>query len=224
MSNLTGRIFLKIRRSLGLAVSIVTVLAIVAIFQNCGKDSGPSSTVPSALTASTATFRVLNNTGLPISEIYISPSSAPTWGSNLLTSPLANSGSQDFPGFTPDSYDGLGVIVGALSTYFGYSWGISVNAGQTYTVTSTASAYSGSLKVQNISPSRTITGVYVSPSSSPTWGPNQISTSISPGLSRSIIGILPGSYDLRITWNSGVDSIYTNMNIYSLTLTTQSSQ
>lgn len=192
----------------------------------CGGDDPVASaasgggTTPTSPTT-TGSFQLSNQTGLPISLAYIAPDSASSWGDNLLSTSLADGASQTFSGYTPGVYDGQAVIAGAFSIYFGYVSNMTLSAGQTYSITSTPSAYSGSIKVNNNSSTRTILGVYISPTTSTTWGPNQISSSIAPGGSIHFYDIIPANYDIKIVWNSGTDSTYPSVNVSYLTLTTQ---
>jgi hypothetical protein len=190
-----------------------------------GDDSGASNAAGGGTTqtspATTGTFQLSNQTGLPISLAYIATDSASSWGDNLLSTPLADGASQSFSGYAPGVYDGQAVIAGAFSIYFGYAFNMTLSAGQTYSITSTPSAYSGSIKVNNNSSTRTILGVYISPTTSTTWGPNQISSSIAPGGSTHFYDVIPQNYDIKIIWNSGSDSTYPSVNVSYLTLTTQ---
>ena len=138
-----------------------------------------------------------------------------------MSSPLPDGAGRDFTGYSPDAYDGMSVIVGVYCLYSAYSFGVPVNAGQVYTVDSQAADFSGSLKVVNNSLTRTITAIYVSPHSTPTWGPNQLSGSLAPGQSMHFYDLAPDNYDILVTWNSGADSIYINVNVSSLALTNQ---
>lgn len=185
-----------------------------------GAPASSNSPAPTS-TPSTGTFTLLNQTGLPISLAYIAPDAATSWGDNLLSAPLSDGASQSFTGYVPGTYDGQAVILGEYSIYYGYAQNMQVSAGQNYQVTSNATAYSGSIRVLNNSTTRTIVGLYISPTTSTTWGPNQITSNIAPAGSIHFYDMPPGNYDIKAVWNTGSDSTYPNVNISYLTLTTQ---
>jgi hypothetical protein len=199
-------------------------ILLIHLLAACGDDAtstssgaGQSSTPPST----TGAFVLANQTGLPIDVANISLSSEPSWGDNLLSATLVDGASQTFSGYVPGTYDGRAVIFGTYSMYFGYSLSMTLTSGQTITVNSTPSAYSGSLKVVNNSSTRTITAIYVSPVTATTWGTNQITSSISPSGSMHFYDVVPGTYDIKVVWNSGSDSIYPSVNVSYLSLLTQ---
>jgi hypothetical protein len=53
------------------------------------------------------------------------------------------------------------------------------------------------------SSSFTISELYVSPSSSGSWGPDQLTSTIAPGGTFTLTGITPGTYDLRAVASDG---------------------
>ncbi len=206
----------------GNLLPVILIFLLVA----CGDDatntsSGSGAGLGSTPPSTTGAFLLANQTGLPIDVANISLSSAPSWGDNLLSSILGDGASQTFSGYAPGTYDGRAVIIGVYSIYFGYSLGMNLSAGQTITVNSVPSAYSGSIKILNNSSTRTISGIYISPVTATTWGANQITSNIAPSGSMHFYDIVPGNYDIKIVWTSGTDSTYPAVNVSFLTLTTQ---
>lgn len=65
----------------------------------------------------------------------------------------------------------------------------------------------GNVKVINGSSSYSITELYISPSSSSTWGANQLSSSIPAGGSHTVTNVPPDTYDLKAVFSNG--STYT---------------
>ena len=225
------KIFYSVRNLKGIGISILSIATIFALYQNCGGssdgggvssqglESGATTGGGTTGTSSTATFRLINSTGLNINFAHISSSTSTTWGPNLLSSDLANGSSMDFPGFSPGTYDGRAVIV-ANSIYNAYIFGAAVSAGSLYSVTSTPSAYSGSLIITNGSPSLSITELYLALPSDPTWGLNQISSNVSPGGSIHLYDLAPNNLEMLVVWSNGASAFFVNVGISPLTLTT----
>ena len=82
---------------------------------SCGSssDGGPPSHFRGDLT-------LYNDTSLSISKLYLSPANESTWGPNQLSSDLLSGESYTITEITPDLYDVKAVIIGNLSTYYGY--------------------------------------------------------------------------------------------------------
>ncbi len=64
----------------------------------------------------------------------------------------------------------------------------------------------GTLVITNSS-AKTITGVYVSPTTRNTWGVNQISSPIYYGNSRTIVNIPVDTYDIKYTFSDGTSFV-----------------
>jgi hypothetical protein len=80
--------------------------------------------------------------------------------------------------------------------------------------------YTGSLEIRNNTVGATIIEVYVVPSNASSWGLNQTSSVIRPGDILQLYDMEPGFYDVMIVWNVGPDSIYYDIPVDSLTVTT----
>lgn len=191
--------------------SIIVLGAVVS----CGDDHhhGPPPYGPGNLT-------FYNDTSLPISELYLTPTRASTWGPNQLNSPILSGSSYTLTGINPDIYDVKATIIGTLSTYYGYIYDVPIGALQTYDLYAYNSDFSGSLEIVNDTAGAYIDGIYVSPTGSGSWGPNQISSSIAPGDSTHLYDLPSDSYDVMIVWNTGPDSFYWSNIVSSLTLLT----
>lgn len=178
------------------AISAVLVLA-------CG-GGGKSSNPPPP---STASVTVVNNTSLPLTEVYISLSTSSTWGANQITSSIPAGGSRTITSIPPGTYDLKAV---AQDGSYATSMGHALAAGGTYTWTITQNPNTTtSLYVHNTS-SYTVGYLYVVPSPSGangSWGSDQLGTyTIAPGATFTLTGVPVGTYDLRATQLGG--SIY----------------
>lgn len=168
----------------------------------------------------TGDLTLYNDTSLPISELYLASVSDPSWGPNRLSSPVPSGSYYPLTGITPGIYDVQAVIRGDLSTYYGYIYDIFISAWHTYNLYAYNSDFSGSLKIVNDTAASYIEGIYISPTGSGSWGPNQISSSIGPGFSTHFYDLPADSYDVRIVWDTPPDSFYYSNIIGSLTLLT----
>jgi len=157
---------------------------------------------------------------LPISELYLTRVSDPLWGPNRLNSPLPSGSSYTLGGIGPGLYDVQAVIAGDLSTYYGYIFDIPISAWNTYHLYAYNADFSGSLEIVNDTTASYIVGIYISPTGSGSWGPNQISSSIGPGFSEHFYDLPADSYDVKIVWDSPPDSFYYSNIVSSLTLLT----
>jgi hypothetical protein len=192
--------------------SIVLLGAVVS----CGDDhhhSPPPPYGPGDLT-------LYNDTSLPISELYLTPTISSTWGPNQLSSPIPSGSSYTITEITPDIYDVKATIIGTLSIYYGYIYDIPIEALQTYDLYAYNSDFSGSLEIVNDTAGAYIDAIYVSPTGSGSWGPNQITSSIVPGDSIHLYDLPSDSYDVMIVWNTGPDSFYYSNIVSSLVLLT----
>ena len=115
-----------------------------------------------------------NDTSLSISKLYLTPANEPEWGPNQLSSDLLSGESYTITDIIPDIYDVKAVIIGNLSTYYGYIYDISIEARHVFDLYADNSDFSGSLEIVNNTAGSYIEEIYVSPKGSGTWGPNQI--------------------------------------------------
>jgi len=108
----------------------------------------------------------------------------------------------------------IGVIALGLMTIVGTGGG----GGST-----TSAPTTGSLGITNNS-SKTFEVAYLSLTTATTWGSDQLSTTISPGVTWTLTSITPGDYDLRVVFTDGRDYEKWDISIvagetYTLTLT-----
>lgn len=162
-----------------------------------------------------------NDTSLSISKLYLTPANEPEWGPNQLSSDLLPGESYTITDIIPDIYDVKAVIIGNLSTYYGYIYDIPIEARHVFDLYADNSDFSGSLEIVNNTAGSYIEEIYVSPKGSGTWGPNQIDSSIAPGDFIHLYDLSSGSYDVWIVWDTIPHNVYYYDNIIkSLTLLT----
>ena len=161
-----------------------------------------------------------NNTSLTINAFYFTPVSEPSWGPNRLEAPVPSGTSYTLTGILSGTYDAKATINGALSTYFAYAYDIPIYAWETTDLAAFNSDFSGSLRIVNDTTAAFINAIYLSPTGSGSWGPNQITSSIAPGDSIHFYDLPADSYDVRIIWSVGPESVYGANIVSSLTLLT----
>jgi hypothetical protein len=162
-----------------------------------------------------------NDTSLSISKLYLTPANEPEWGPDQLSSDLLSGESYTITDIIPDLYDVKAVIIGNLSTYYGYIYDIPIEARHTFDLYAYNSDFSGSLEIVNHTADSYIEEIYVSPKDAGTWGPNQITSSIAPGDFIHLYDLSSGSYDVWIVWDTIPHNVYYYDNIIkSLTLLT----
>jgi hypothetical protein len=149
------------------------------------------------LAASSGTLKIVNNYSYPITELFVSPSTASTWGANQLSVPIPVGGTLTLTDITPGTYDLKAV---ASDGSYNETYDASIAAGGLYTWTLTVA--SGSVKVVN-NYSYPITELYFSPQTSSTWGANQLTTPIPVGGSFTLTGVPAGVYDLKAVASDG---------------------
>jgi hypothetical protein len=176
-------------------------LTIAAVFlASCSGGGGGNSPPPPPTTGA---IRLLNQTSYSIHEVYVSPSSAETWGSNRTSGAIPPSYSLTVSGLSPNYWDVEAVTVGAQSPYFAFGFEFPVVAGETYDVYALNSNFSGSLKVINGDTTYSLTGLYVVPPSWETWGDNQLLTTVPPTGSYLLYGVPAGTWDVRCDHSDG---------------------
>ena len=192
------------------------MLLSIAIASCGGGSANPSP-------ASNGTVRLNNTSGVTIDEFYLSPASSSSWGADQLgASTLPTGFYYDVPNVPVGSYDARAIVLGAFSIYRSDLYGFSVTANATYTLVAAAGSFTGSLKVVNNTVGANIIALYVTPSTSSTWGSNQISSSIGPAGSMHLYYLYPENYDVQVVWDVGPDSIYVDQTVSSLSLLTLS--
>jgi hypothetical protein len=162
-----------------------------------------------------------NDTSLSINKLYLTPANEPEWGPNQLSSDLLSGESYTITDIAPDIYDVKAVIIGNLSTYYGYIYDIPIEARHIFDLHFYNSDFSGSLEIVNNTAGSYIEEIYVSPKDTSSWGPNQIESSIAPGDFIHLYDLEPDSYDVWIVWDTIPYNVYYYDNIIkSLTLLT----
>ena len=169
---------------------------------------------------STGTIELNNESVVTIDGFYLAPVDQRSWGPNILAGQLFPRQYTSIVDISPGFYDAQIWAAGAYSDYFGYLYDIPVTAGDYLPLYVDNSSFTGSLEVRNNTLGANIIGVYVVPADAPTWGANQTSSVIRPSGLLHLTDFAPGFYDAKIVWNVGPDSVYYDIRIDSLTLTT----
>jgi len=201
------------------------VLFLFSLLIACGSGGGGGGAAPPAGGGGGGTqygtIRLSNVSGVTIDEFYISLASSSAWGSDQLGSSTLSSGFYfDVANVPVGTYDARAIVLGALSIYHGDLYGFSVTANSTYNIVAGSGSFTGSIKIVNNTVGANIVALYVSPSSSPTWGSSQISSTIGPSGFQHLYYMPTGSYDVKVVWNVGPDTLSYGNTISSLSLLT----
>lgn len=202
---------------LGLVLGVI-----VAATLACGTSTPtppPTPTpAPPTPTPSTATLVLVNNSGVDIWYVFISPTTETTWGDDWLGADIIPAGSTyTFSNITPGMYD----LMAADSSQnpVASQMGVSLNGQYTWTVTGQGGGDGGGIGGGNATltiinnSGVTIFYAYVSPSTSSEWGNDVLGASTIPaGGSFTVTGIVPGTYDLKVE-ASGHEVIETLMGV-----------
>lgn len=183
--------------------------AFLLLTASCGGGSTPA----------TGTLGLHNSSSVPIDNFYLSPTTQSLWGPNQLASSLDSGFYTEFV-VLPDTYDAKATTIGFDSTYYAYLYDFTITAGNTFDLFAFDSNFTGSMEVTNDTVGAVIIELYIVPSGSTTWGPNQITTSIGPAGFFHLTDMPADSYDVKVVWDVGPDSDYFNNSVNSLTLTT----
>lgn len=169
---------------------------------------------------STGTIELNNNSIATIDGFYLAPVDQRSWGPNILAGPLFPGQYTSIVDISPGLYDTKISAAGAYSDYFGYLYDIPIAADEYLPLYVYDSSFTGSLEIRNNTLGASIIGVFVVPTDVSTWGANQTSLAIRPSGLLHLTDFAPDFYDLKIVWNVGPDSIYYDIRIDSLALTT----
>jgi hypothetical protein len=169
---------------------------------------------------STGTIELNNNSIATIDGFYLAPVDQRSWGPNILAGPLFPGQDTSIVDISPGLYDTKISAAGAYSDYFGYLYDIPIAADEYLPLYVYDSSFTGSLEIRNNTLGASIIGVFVVPTDVSTWGANQTSSAIRPSGLLHLTDFAPDFYDLKIVWNVGPDSIYYDIRIDSLALTT----
>jgi hypothetical protein len=187
----------------GLAGAFLVVLALA-----CG-GGGNDRTPPGSL-------EVVNNGNQAMTQLFVTSSGDVTWGvDQLAPSTLPAGGSLTLTQMAPDSYDVQAFFADGSSDEV---LNVSVQDGFNTTLT-LMNTGTGAVAVFNNS-NLTIDGVYLTPSTSTTWGPNQADGPLGPGLTLSLTGVSPATYDLRVIFSDGTHVDNRGFAVTSGTVTT----
>lgn len=146
----------------------------------------------SAPAPAAGSVRLVNDYGYPCTELYVAPMSSPTWGPDFVTGSVPTGGTFTVMDVPAGSYKLRAVASNGASAE---QYSVPVVAGNTFVWTVSA-APSASLRVMNGS-SYTISELYVSPSASGSWGPDQLAGTILPGGSFTLTDIPAGTFDFK---------------------------
>jgi hypothetical protein len=195
--------FLAKWRSLGRLVGAL----LMALLVSCGGGSGHTPE---------GSLRVFNDGSLTLRHLYVTPSTSSTWGvDQLAPSFLLPTESITLTRIHPGAYD-------VQARFSDGSWDqvydVQIQDGAT-TILSMMNTGNGSVAVFNNS-GFTINGIYLTPHSATTWGPNQADLPLITGQSLTLTGVAPGTYDLRVVFSSGVSADTLNFSVASGATTT----
>ena len=150
---------------------------------------------------------VVNSTSYTITELYVSPAGAGTWGPNQLVSPIVpTTGTFTLTSIPVGSYDFRAVASDGIAYWQTSSVSITDGGLATWTL---LPPQVGSLSVVN-SHCVALTELYVRPSSLPTYSPNQLTIPVDPMGTFTLTGIPVGTYDLQAAAIDGTTTWATN--------------
>lgn len=161
-------------------------------------------------------LRVFNDGAVTMSQLYVTPSTSSTWGSDQLAPyPLQPADSITLTRLYPGTYDVRARFNdGSTDTVYD----VRIHDGETTTLGMQNSG-NGAVAVFN-NTGLTITGVYLTPASSGTWGPNQTDLPLSPGQSLTLTGVAPDVYDLRVVFTTAATTDYKGFTVTAGTTST----
>ncbi len=140
------------------------------------------------------------NAGLsPLVSLYVTSSSSSTWGvDQLAPNSIYPGGTYDVTYLPSDLYDVQAVFAdGTVDTVFDVPLQDGISTPLTMMDTGL-----GAVAVSNNS-AFTIDTIYLTPSTSNTWGPNQLDVPLDSGQAQTLTGLAPDSYDVRVVFING---------------------
>ena len=195
--------FLPKWQNLGYLASTLLVLLTLA----CG---GGSDRAPSG------SLEVLNNGNLTMNQLFVTPSSRSTWGvDQLAPNTLLAGDSLTLTRMAPDSYDVQAFFADGSSDEVLDVWiqdGLNTTLGMMNTGNGAVAVFNNS--------GLTINGVYLTPGSASTWGPNQAQQPLGAGQTLTLTGVTPAAYDLRVILSDGTHVDNKGFDVTSGTVTT----
>lgn len=149
-------------------------------------------------------LRVFNDGAVSMSQLYVTPSTSSTWGTDQLAPyPLPPGDSITLTRLYPGYYDVRARFNdGSTDTVYD----VRIHDSETTTLGMQNSG-NGAVAVFN-NTGLTITGVYLTPANSSTWGPNQTDLPLSAGQSLTLTGVAPDVYDLRVVFTTAATTDY----------------
>lgn len=195
----------------------VAFVVLAALAAACSSGGGDDPAPPPP----TGSLTLVNSSGVPIHEVYVSKSTDSSWGSQRNGSTVA-SGTSFTVNLEPALWDLMAIYSGTYSDYYTYAMNQNVTADATTTVYAYASGFTGSLEVVNDDTyyDRAIWSLYVTPANY-AWGSDWLGTSTLPvGWSYEIQEVPPGYYDVWCEMSDGADYTAYDVLVSSLTLAT----
>jgi len=205
------------RQKTGKWLVLVLLAAVGLSLWSCGGGGDDHHEPPYS---TTGTIELNNNSVVTIDGFYLTPVDQWSWGPNILADLLFPGEYTSIVDIYPGYYDARIWAAGEYSDYFSYLYDIPIGAGDYISLHVYNSDFSGSLEIRNNTLTADIIGVYVVPINSTSWGENQTPSIIEPSGVLQLTDFTPGLYDMNVVWNIGPDSIYDDISIDSLTLTT----
>jgi len=143
-------------------------------------------------------LQVDNNGGVNMTQLFVTPSSSPTWGVDQLSADVTPGHSIILTRIFPDFYDVQARFAdGSRDEVFD----VPINDGLT-TLLSVANSGTGTVAVFNNS-AGAINEINLTPTTSTTWGPNQLDAALLGGDTLNLTAVAPGAYDLRVVFANG---------------------
>lgn len=191
----------------------VIAFGLMTIVGTGGGDGGGTAA------ATTGSLAITNNSLKTFSVAYLALTTATTWGSDQCTHTITPGMTWTLTSITPGDYD-LRVVFTDGRTY--RKSNITIVAGQTYSLTLTVTNIVGTLTIIN-NTSKTFSTVYLSLTTSSSWGSDQCTHIIDPGETWTLYNIPPDDYDLQVVFTDATsyilwDFTITGGLIYTLTL------
>jgi len=176
-------------RNLMHLASLLAIALSLSCFVSGGSDSPPPQ----------GSLQVFNDGNATMVRLFVTPSTSSTWGPEQLAPDVLFPGeSLTFSPLFPASYDVLAEFSDGSSDLV---FDVLVQDGFNTTL-GMVNTGNGAVAVFNNS-GLTINGVYLTPSSAATFGPNQTDQPLFSGQTLTLTGIAPGSYDLRVIFANG---------------------
>ncbi|MBN2386646.1 MAG: hypothetical protein JXB85_06460 [Anaerolineales bacterium] len=183
--------------------ALVLILASLA----CGTPAATPTPIPTPTSPppppppTGASLTIINNSGVDIWYLYVSPSTSSSWGDDQLGADIITAGSTyTLTGITEGNYD---LLVEDTSHNTIETWmGVALSGSTTWTVVGAGGNTGGggtvSLEITNHS-GVDIFYLYISPTTSSDWGDDQLGADIiSVGSTYTLSNIPAGTYDIKV--------------------------